>query len=217
MVKPTTKPLKHLVSINLSVFNLDSGLQQSFINKTRSEKIDFYCQCVQFLEKLIRNPDDRTISKQYNNPVVLATGFLRSRVFGRWDKVGLRINRETRKLVVVHAKSEAIINIDNYYCRRSKDASRKGVVLEPITHAAEGGVLRLAFEDGKFDEIAAVIENMVVDAAKFRFLKEMQEGIGDMIDVSLNNFGSLKNVESCDIENKMSGESIMGWTSYINA
>jgi hypothetical protein len=98
--------------------------------------------------------------------------------------------------VIVHNKSESIITIDNYYSRRSKDSSRKGIVLEPITHNAETGVLRLAFEEAKFEEIAAVVEGMVWDAAKFRFLKELQDGIGDMIDVSLNNFGSLKHIEN---------------------
>lgn len=35
VIKPTTKPLKQLVSVNLSIFNINAGLQHAFISKTR--------------------------------------------------------------------------------------------------------------------------------------------------------------------------------------
>jgi hypothetical protein len=64
MIKSSNKPIKQLLSTNLSLLNIDARLQHAFLNKTRLEKIDFYCQCVQFLERLIRSPNDPTINNQ---------------------------------------------------------------------------------------------------------------------------------------------------------
>lgn len=137
-IKPVPKPLKQLASVNLSIFNINAQLQHAFINKTRLEKIEFYCSCVQFLERVIRSPNDfaNYCPTLYENPVSIVWCYLKSKLLGRWDRVNLRINRQTRKLVIVQNKSETILTIDNYYCRRSKDSSRKGVVLEPITSIA---------------------------------------------------------------------------------
>lgn len=148
-IKPATKPMKQLVAVNLSLFNIDAGLQHAFINKTRLEKIDFYCSCVQFLERIIRSPNDPSITELtvYDNPVMIAWCYLKSKLLGRWERVNIRINQQTRKLVIVQPKSETILTIDNYYCRRSKDSSRKGIVLEPINTAAETSAVRLGFED----------------------------------------------------------------------
>lgn len=61
--------------------------------------------------------------------MVILWCYLKSKLLGRWDRVNLRINKQTRKLVIVQNKTEIILTLDNYFCRRSKDASRKGLVL----------------------------------------------------------------------------------------
>jgi hypothetical protein len=55
---------------------------------------------------------------------------------------------------------------------------------------------------------------MVWEATKLKFLRELKDGQGDVIEVSLNNYRCTKEEETCDT--KINGDDIIGWTSYIN-
>ena len=39
---------------------------------------------------------------------------------------------------------------------------------------------------------------MIWEATKVKFLRELKDGLGDVIEVSLNNFGCSKEEETCD-------------------
>ena len=39
---------------------------------------------------------------------------------------------------------------------------------------------------------------MIWEATKVKFLRELKDGLGDVIEVSLNNFGYSKEEETCD-------------------
>lgn len=55
---------------------------------------------------------------------------------------------------------------------------------------------------------------MVWEATRLKFLRELKDGLGDVREVSLNNFGCAKEEETCDT--RFNGDDIIGWTSYIN-
>lgn len=92
-------------STNCDILNINLRLYQAFNNKTKLEKINYYAQCVEYLDSATKKGGYLDAKKPYLNPIVEANAYLKSKIIGKWDKYTVRISLPNKRMVLAGNKT----------------------------------------------------------------------------------------------------------------